>query len=715
MSGPPKGRTVKALREAVDRLAAKPASRDDANRLRNYLESVKLAQELRAERVCSLPSGELTAIIKAMLHESVRFSLQVKQGLLDHKVAELVQRLDMPELLTTLMPWSTAESPEFDPLVPTLSSLVDISLPARIAQFKQSFWSRAMTPLLMNYDGKNTVRIAAACDSIIKTFSEQDVVELDATAASLTMECLTCARGLKVLTERSVDGAFDEELDQLRSRRGKTDRSVLTATANNIFNNKILAETMTLFTQGRSMILEYGGKILQHMQTMKKLQPTPDGFVALSGMLADLGRVRSCAAACLFDDFADALLRCVLSTWSHAESNLSLRGGDVEVNAGNLKILEKFASDAAIVFSLEEGVTNMQYDIAALLARQSGTSKLHTLRACLEKDMPAQDDTTAAEGIFVELLKALEDASGMTIDDDMSTTICEKMQAVALWLGNGLRDMHMDNFFETGLDVWSKLAAAAKVGVEDMQLLRFAKSMMLLTRHITRWSRAPDAESKRAAVQDMSVKVAQSAEAAKIVKARAQLSAECSAWCEASDQYIERGEGVVGEWLKLRFENDIASLQTAVAEGETLANNLHLGDPWHATSEGTTPEAWTKLQELADESIRHVDSRKLEACLRRAEVELKNAEESGAVVVQLGKGDPVEDTLREPRDKYKKLFILLKQILLMWHLSNETDKDVVRKRVQEQVKGLRALSVREKDVLPAVLYHKSFLALQCQL
>jgi len=92
LSGGPRGRELKPLREGVVRLQSKADTWVSANRLRNFYDTLMLVMNLRPEIVGSITPSELHVISRKVSPLHISFPLEVQMGLLHHKIAKLTSK-----------------------------------------------------------------------------------------------------------------------------------------------------------------------------------------------------------------------------------------------------------------------------------------------------------------------------------------------------------------------------------------------------------------------------------------------------------------------------------------------------------------------------------------------------------------------------------------------------------------------------------------------
>ena len=73
------------------------------------------------------------------------------------------------------------------------------------------------------------------------------------------------------------------------------------------------------------------------------------------------------------------------------------------------------------------------------------------------------------------------------------------------------------------------------------------------------------------------------------------------------------------------------------------------------------------------------------------------------------------DSLKTVGEAYTQLFIVLRQAMCLWHLECDAEPDLIRRRLQHEVKTIKAAKLEEKVVLPQPLFKMTWDRLSCKL
>lgn len=710
MEGAPKGRTVRALRAKVARLAQRPEGRDASNRLRNYLDVVELARLLRRERIMTLPCDELRSIIKTIMKHDVPFPPLVKICILNHKVEELCRREDLGGLLRTMRPWTASDSP-FDALEPLLASVGEITTSSRLSRFKGQVWSQALCPLVMSACEDNKQRVLEACGIVIDTLDAEDMMEMDTPAATMLQETITSMKSVRVLVSGSVDPSCDEVLRHMRDRKGKTDRTILTSCANAIHANAYLCTAMDLFTKGRPVIMEWGDKILEHEATLDHLRSDSEGLRTLTQVLRDLSKVRSSVVAELFDPFAAKVLDKVNSVWNEIAS--SCAAGAREPDADLLGALPQFASEATIAFSLNDEMLSLQDSVSGLVATHSGQAMMKKILHDLAKGVMTAPAGEGFADMVADMAKNIDSIVGLPIPEQVSTAFATYLSSLAMAVVCDLGAAPAQEL-TMGLDLWEKI-----LGVSTSAATSASMNTLLIVRAILN---IQIAEAGMAApVSNEGDLDEASAGNLSVLAARATMAFDNFKDAADSDLVLKVKEIAlavihrVGTRIMAFGLAEQSRKRTALATATLECANLCAGvdEKWFSGIRGTSDAAWAKVQTAAETSIKTLRTKELEVAVASLMSAKKAFDDS------VGKSEsPSADDLAlhaQAALDVTKFHVFLRQALLLWHLTSDIARDEARKRCQAEIKSLRSAGLDDKKVLPDAMHKRAWDLIACRL
>lgn len=717
LAGRPKGRTIKALREQVSRLSSKPQTRDDANRLRCYLDSVLLAQQLRPEKVGGLPEPEVQIILSNLEPLKVAFPLEVKLGLVDRRAADFSQRSDFAQLLDVLKPWAPADTP-FSPTVPTLGTVREFPLASRLARFKEQFWSKTVTPFLMTVASDCLPRLATECENIERAFSSEDILELDMAAASLLQDVIASCETLRSLSLRLVDDRSVERVVALNARRGKVDKSIITSTAHAVFGNPVLAETVSWYTKGQPTLAELGNKIDAHLTELQDTsitKPTGDNFKKISSMLKILCTIRSSPAYPLFERFAERLLAATVDIWKAA---CVVFDGPTKatVTPELAKEMDCFVAEAGLAFSLEAAVADMQPKMGEFTTRLSSEARTTALKNLVSGGWkPSLSDNNFAKTAET-FSSALASHAGVGIPTEVASALEDIIVDLAGEVSSHLQAGGESTAMSAALCVWAQYIEVGTPVKATPQLYELCSSTcesVKLTRK-AKDSPRDDVKTTRSNLHAMSVATLKLSEAVAVVQKGKESWPLKATITQDVDAILTGTKATFRELVRELADRAEFQVAQALVSCEGLCKSLHEGTPWHDGITGTTPKDWQKYLERSQDTILKLDTKGLEAELQTLSNHL--AEFASALDIDDDTAARKKESMTNAQGAHQKMSLLLRCALLTWTLqSGDLDHETMRKRVQADVRRVRGLGVKEKDVLPAPLFKRAWDALSCNL
>lgn len=708
MSGQSRGRTLKALREKVEKLSGNPDSADQAHRLRNYLKKLMLAQQLRGDRILKLPDSELRLVLNSMLEEKVTFHPDVLSNILEHKINGLLQRGKIEELLVTVKPWA-AEGEAFDVLKPRLGAL-QLPLATRVSRFRSAFWARGMAALLMS-DGDSKDGVEAACDAIVAVFSKEDALELENLSAAAMQESLICAEALRALCNMSIDSKSQSALDRIRSRQGKTDKSLITTVANSIYSNKFLEDRMQTLTRARPTLEEYGDRVSGYMTELDNIGSDAAAFQRIEVMCKDLGMIRATTASQLFDFFAEKLLATLRTTWAAVSTSSSESGlpSPAKVTSEMLKAIQTCVAEARLAFSLERSMDRIQEEAQVLVQNASGAARIERLAEVLEQSAKFDIEDVSAPAIIARVSEQIKSCVGLSLPPTTSAKVQEVTATIAAAVIEHLGSDPMKQLVQETLDLWGSLSAVAKVdgaGPLEKKLASEVNLGWIALESLKTSADSQTVEERRAGMHDFAVTMEKLTDTAKGLRREDELPV-LSRLMEVADEFIQLGGNMLKEYSANLTAFRSKRLDGIITRAEEVAKGLHMGadeKPWHHNIPSTAPDAWALYCEASTTTLRTIDTRELETLL----CDMNSATTSLKDALDFGKDHSPNALVDTATRVYKHMKILLHESLLLWAMLNEEEPGSLRNKVRAEVKAIRALGVKEKDVLHGSMFRKAW-------
>lgn len=712
LTGSSKGRSIKALREKMERLSSKPATLDDGNRLRQYLKKVLLAQSLRPDKVAQLPTNEVEAALHAILSEGVALPPEVGLGLVDRRIGELLHSSDMAGLLATTRPWPASPADKkFDPFLPKLGPL-RLAVVDRIAKFKQNFWYQGLIPCLMTGE-QGLDRVVRICELVKKEFESEDVIDLDVPAAQLVQECMAISTGLIGLVRMETSTEVQLSIILINSRKGGLDKSLTTSIANAVYGNGLLESKINVLIKGAAVIEQYGERVEAHTVDLETIQDAPlmEKFSKLNDMCSDLSSIRSTTSAALFDRFAAKLLVCLLAEWDRTKSAMETKSIDIEM--GFMDLLQKLGSEASMCFSLEEGVHRMQAEIAAFVQAAAGTARVDSLRQVLKSHIEFDIESDLFDGALEKLNGELALSQGVAfkdagLDSDFNMTA----SGLAASFMGAVSEQNHNKRCDAILDVMERLNTFVALSPTNLVWLQGARALTDLVSK----RRAPPPNVTLKDLEDEQMAMTEFLQVVEKVTALKQRVSESgdggiiAKLVGLMNDAIDSSRRMVKEYGLSLVAKRMEKLQSCLLQCRSAAENIHLmAPPWYACARGTGPSAWEALGN-ASERIKNIDCKKLEGLLGVAAYQLHLARGAMAFAPDASDSEQEQHNIEK---ELNTISIQLHIILVYWHLCEETDKDALRKKVQREIKALRMCAVKEKEILPACMFKRAWESITC--
>ena len=617
-------------------------------------------------------------------------------------------------MMAVLKPWdSTPGGCEFDVKSPRLGCLVEMPLPSRLLKFRAVFCAQAMTELTMGTTESTTRGLVDACRVIDDAFADEDLLELDSSAAGLIHECTSASTALRALATRTFTEAADEAVMLIVGRRGKTDKSVQTSIANAVLADSFLSATSDLYVKGRATILEVGAKLAAHEAELVEREWVPDeaAFEVLRGMLKDLARARTSPAASLFDRFADALAYRVAQVWRAFETKR--KGGGEAPSATLVRTLEGFAMEAAVAYSLDDAMLAMQSTVLQIGKESRADAQRGALLDMVSDGWAIALDGDDFEAQANKVVDALDRHEGLAPTDEVRVRLKAFAAQLADIVADGLIDGALDRL-TLGTDLLSKAVAFASLDDTRAEVEKLVRATIDLRRCMASAERTAedDDDARRDAIHEVTVANM------KVAKAKTDFDKVVSETTvgdtieEAVAAIVGQSDEMVTSFGGLLMDRRRESFTAAATTVEGLCGGLLAGKAWHVGVHGSGEAAWQELQTVAQDTILKVDTKKLEVALQEMMTKLESFV-SAATLMDLTATE--KGFIDDAHAKHRDASVLVHQAVLVEHLSKETDREVLRRRVQNEVRALRALGCQEKAVLPAALYKRSYSALACLL
>ena len=265
---------------------------------------------------------------------------------------------------------------------------------------------------------------------------------------------------------------------------------------------------------------------------------------------------------------------------------------------------------------------------------------------------------------------------------------------------------------DSALDLWSKLLSTGMVeeAVAPLHSLATSLAHVVAMRFAVKGIPAGELKRKAELMQLYSATVLDAQQKLKTCEGITETDT-VTLWLKTAQDIIAPAEEGIAHFNLEFFEANLADLENACQDCITATNGGFEKDAWPNNTNGTNDAAWVTLQGLAAETVNKIDTGVLARKLQVMAKCIVEVDDAAALVQALGEASRLK--LVQLKKTRIDLEVLLRQALLMWHLSSPLEVDVMRKRCQEEVKALRVLKLKEKEHLPHTLFKKVFVVSAC--
>lgn len=707
--GESKGRSVKPLREKISRLGSRDDTAADAQRLKLYLANLLFAHTMRHESILKLPDSELQAAVASLVREGVKFPASVQLDLVEHRINELHRRFELVALAEACKPWAASHSdaPPFDPQRPLLA-LVPMPVQARISKSRSWLWGKVIAPLLMAGQDASR-RIMEISDCIIKCYADEDELELDSSCAIHMGECMEAAQCMKCIVELIVEPPMVQTALKVMSRKGKTDRGILTVVANAIMTCPWMEKRATLLDQAQPVIAEFGQKMAEMPKELEKMQNGCDAahFHRLAEMCKDIGKVRASGYAELWEDCSELLQKSLLATWALTCEGMAT--GTVHKSTILLDAVQSCVSEASLAFSMEGDITKLAMEVGEVVAAQGAEVKERELIDLLTG--PRSWNWAAND--MAALLQELIDAAAACKGHQMSPRACEVIDSTIAGMGNACAavvDIAPADAIQKGFDLWQALLEVHSSQVAPKAVLLAARAVF----HAKVAVRAVAFDGEvnfvemRPKMHELEVRLKTMRHAMKKLEdsPESTLMSKLEAEAESTDSAgTQRLVTLASRDLE---ERTVALVATAKTAAE-LCFNMHVGARWHHE----VPDDWQAFAKAAEVSLKRLDTRELEGVLSSMKERIDQCHESAMILKDRLDSEDIAFDRQEFDTTWAKMKGVLHEALLQHALVNETDQQRLRKSAQLAIKSLRAVGLKEQDFWHPAQVKRAWAGIRC--
>lgn len=701
---------MKALKDRIAKLSADESSIDEANRLKNYQHLCSMAEQLHPSRLPRLGAAQLTTIATALVDERVE-SAAVNKSLVENRIATALKgEVDIAAALKVLKPWPVDEAP-FDPRDPMLGKLAE-STDVRLEVYRRTFWRKFFAPLLVN-GLSNQRKVLHYSQALKRECESEDLLELDGASAATVTETITACDAIEALYLRPVDPRFEAPLLAVQGRAGKSDKSILTCVSSAVFANDVLKGRLVDLLKAMPVIIEFGPTVQGYLEALPTLKHDEASFLKLLDMCKTLTRIHASSASDLFEDFGKKLSSTLLSEWASVRPELSTGSA---ATAPLMKAVHECFSEASVTFSLEDEVVATVDEVGRCLRQRDITGRATTLSNMLDS---GDFDLAVGDGgewpaKHKALSEVLRDVQGMEFDEGLQAKMFDATAKLLASVATSIKESDPSTMeLESAANIFGSMCMMCKSSW--MPVSELLRSMVEVKVH--QGAAGPGEEDifEGRPIDELDATMVALGSAAMSTKkkmegcqAMGKESDGISTLFEAAADLLESAERDLAMFRALRVDRMKEAL---VASTKALEESAGVGasgsGTWYAEVTGNDDAAWTSLVQKAMRIHHEVDIKKVDKHLGELEQAIFAFDET----CKLAECDQEFPEKKAAVGLREKVTIFSVELQLVWYMKSEHEKDSLRNKVRGEIRRLRHLSLKEKLVLPPMLYAKSFAAL----
>jgi len=695
----PKGRTRKALKDRIEKLASSKATQPEANRLRPFYDLVLLAEQLRPKKLRLMQRAELVAAVAALRKAGVAFPRAVQAELLDCAFDQYLEAGDFHKLLIAIAPWHQGHD-QFDPENPMLCEL-GIDTTETLLKFKDYF-TRCLVPMIMQGLPRSK-QVQEFCKLVKDSLDTVDLVEMDAAVANTYRETTTAIAGLDAVINMPFDSSIETTVKSIDRRRRKTDKSILTTIATTINASPEYHKRFESLLQALPDMIQYGDRIQEHVSKLEKtLSVTAEDFGMLGRMCDDISKLDASTTANLIEDFRGEVLNAVLKLWATAKA-LSESG---ELNIEVAQAAQKCLADAVVAFALDNKVKFAQVAAVEVLTTYSAQARSENLAKAfrVEKVLTIDDGDDNFTAIAEDMQHCIAEASGITTPVETLNDITAHFVHIA-----ELVAQHIQGNQVVGITLASKVmelwgAVGNRFPKEAMENVRQCIVVTIELAGLLQVTQEGQEDGDAAELEKSMVRIG-------VLTRRAELLITDAMSCDLEqtvNQLLDKAKTVAADG-KTKHDSLIAKFLHAtedhMKEAQKKLFEIMLGtvggNVWHAKVPNGV--AWQGLVDEAQAKLMSIDF----AAAEKAIDALTKFADSYGDLLQSSGGDGKNSTLDEAQKCINECVVRVAEGLLIHHISTECDKESLRKKIQTEIRKVRARSLREKEHLHPVMFRKT--------
>lgn len=715
-TGPPLGRSVNGVRGKVKRLRD-AGDIDSSNRLNSYLKLLTMAEVLRPERLLRAPAAEVRLVIDTMIAEGVVLGPAVCAQLLEHRVVHMIKsNANAKDLIKVITPWS-ADDCAFDPQSPMLSAL-DQPMTVRAETFKRLYFRNYFAPMLMN-EATEPARILMLCDEMYKTYIDEDLLNLDRVAAATLQECTTVCTAVKALIQMPLDATeYGSALEAINSKKGKTDRSIVTCVAAAIASTSMFAERLVMLLSALLVLMELGPCFGDHEVKLTAIQPDTAGFKDFTQMINDLTRANASSSASLFSTVRLRVREALLQAWASLKGRVAQ---DPSHMAPDLLQSVQACFQAAIAcFDMDDRIVEVQQEVSEFVRlHDKGARRALLHKACDEQKLSdiaiGTDDFRTG---LTTIQDALHDSDGLEID----LPTADKLRSLHASLVQVAMPIVQDIATAEDLELMFDLIGQIHQRFDNPEIVsNYAALLVMRSLHsLSLCTNCAIGATRDAAAPPNTASAGEAMHTLGVAhrSSQATIAAHNNAPTELVKKLLSALEALMttsatmmSEYYNQKYaEAEDCLKNTKDALAAAAANKLD-EDSWHSGVQGKSASAWRSLCAAFDNHIANIDTQTLEQTITKYEQNISDLEAAATLAHKVTDSAPI---VADSRAYLLKAAVFLHEMLLVWHLKTEADPEAQRAKVQREIRGIRKYGLKERAVLHPAVFQASYDSLACR-
>lgn len=696
---------MKALKDRIGKLSSSDETADQANRLKNFQHLASMAEQLHPSKVTKLAPSQLTLIANAMVAENIPLPGLVHKLLVENRIAAALKGdCDMASTVRIMTPWSTNDA-SFNVADPLLGKL-DEPTEVRVEIYRRVFWRKFFAPLLIG-DLTNSGKVTTFCKALRQAYEDEDLLELDGAAAAAVSETITACNAIEALYLKPTDPKYEAPLLAIQARAGKSDRSILTCVSSAVHANELLLGRMRDLLKAMPVIIEFGPTVRDCCEGIPYLKPDCDSFAKLGEMCKTLGRINASAAADLFDEFGKKLNAAIIRLWGEAKRQIDHGSPSM----GPLpKGVQACFAEASLAFSLDDNVANAVQEVAEFQRVWDSKGRTASMMDMLTKGSFDLEIGTHADwrSKHASLATALADVHGITLEQDSANKLREAMENMLLDIALSIAEGSNHDECDSAVSLFDSMCQVGHTAWSPLPT--FCRSTLVVARYMAELTKVQaEAVSEEDKIERCKPSVVGLGSAAMTCRrdsakcARMETSKAISTLVAETDGILKKVEEALCSYHAAAIVEKRRALAAAVTACESAIGDLATGDgKWHDGVQGGGEAAWTAMMEKATAIHGNIDMKGLDMRLTELDAAIDGlntaCNEGGKI------NDHEEATTAVQRRQ--NFTVISVELHLMWHMKSEGDKKHLRAKVQTEIRRLRRLNIKEKSVMPELLYEK---------